>query len=127
MSVRKSVEWELAEETKVLGENLPQWQFFHHKYHMTWSELEPEPTRWEKNSTLNLRKSLSKKKKKNQHTNIIVTHTAFISCSSELLVLHQENFWSNETLCYFMLLYAAFSVERRDERRMMHGKRIFNF
>jgi hypothetical protein len=36
MSVEQSVEWELAWETEVLGENLPQWHFVHHKFHMKW-------------------------------------------------------------------------------------------
>jgi hypothetical protein len=38
MSVEQSVEWELAEETEVLGEN-----FVHYKLHMTWPEFEPGP------------------------------------------------------------------------------------
>jgi hypothetical protein len=36
MSVEQSVKWELAGETEVLGENLSQWHFIHHKSHMTW-------------------------------------------------------------------------------------------
>jgi hypothetical protein len=47
MIVEQLVEWRLAEETEVLGENLTQGHFDHHKYHMTWHGLEPEPQRWE--------------------------------------------------------------------------------
>jgi hypothetical protein len=35
MSVKQSVERELAGETEVLGKNLPQRHFDHHKSHMT--------------------------------------------------------------------------------------------
>jgi hypothetical protein len=35
MIVDQSVEYELVEKTEVLGENLPQCHFVHHKSHMT--------------------------------------------------------------------------------------------
>jgi hypothetical protein len=45
MMMEKSVEW-LAGETEVLGENLPQCRFVHHKPHML-PVCEPGPPRWE--------------------------------------------------------------------------------
>jgi hypothetical protein len=45
MIMEKSVEW-LAGEAEVLGENLPQGRFVHHKPHML-PVCEPEPPRWE--------------------------------------------------------------------------------
>jgi hypothetical protein len=45
MMMAKLVEW-LAEETEVLGENLPQCRFVHHKPHML-PGREPEPPQWE--------------------------------------------------------------------------------
>jgi hypothetical protein len=41
--VEQLVEWRLAGETEVLGENLPQRNFVHHKSHMTRPGLEPGP------------------------------------------------------------------------------------
>jgi hypothetical protein len=46
-SVEQSVEWKLAGENEVLGENLSQRHFIHHKSHMTWPGLEPGPPPWE--------------------------------------------------------------------------------
>jgi hypothetical protein len=45
MIMENSVEW-FAGETEVLGENLPQCRFVHHKSHML-SVREPGPPRWE--------------------------------------------------------------------------------
>jgi hypothetical protein len=45
MMMEKLVEW-LAGETEVLGENLPQCRFVHHKPHML-PRREPGPPRWE--------------------------------------------------------------------------------
>jgi hypothetical protein len=46
MSVGQSVEC-VAEETAVLGENLSQCRFVHHKSHMKRLGLEAGPLRWE--------------------------------------------------------------------------------
>jgi hypothetical protein len=47
MSVKKSVEWELAGDTEVLAENLPQCHSVYHKSHMTCPGLEDGQLRWE--------------------------------------------------------------------------------
>jgi hypothetical protein len=47
MIVEKQMECTLAWETEVLGENLPQSHFDHHKSHMTRPGFEPGPQRWE--------------------------------------------------------------------------------
>jgi hypothetical protein len=49
MNVEQSTEWELAEETEVLEENLPQCHVVHHKSNMTWPGIEPGAPRWEAN------------------------------------------------------------------------------
>jgi hypothetical protein len=41
MNVEQSLEWESAGESEVLGENLPQCHFVHHKSHMTWPSSNP--------------------------------------------------------------------------------------
>jgi hypothetical protein len=47
VTVEQLVEWKLAGETEVLGENLPQRHFVQHESHMTRPVLEPGPPRWE--------------------------------------------------------------------------------
>jgi hypothetical protein len=46
MMTEKLVEWWLAGETEILGENLPQCCFVHHKPHML-PGREPRPPLWE--------------------------------------------------------------------------------
>jgi hypothetical protein len=45
--VEQVVEWRLAGETEVLGENLSQRHFVHHKSYMTRLGIEAGPPRWE--------------------------------------------------------------------------------
>jgi hypothetical protein len=47
MMMEKLVEWRFAGETEVLGENLPQRHFVHHKSYFTRPGREPGPPRWE--------------------------------------------------------------------------------
>jgi hypothetical protein len=47
MIVEKQMKCRFAGETEVLGENLPQRHFVHHKSHMTRPGFEPAPPRWE--------------------------------------------------------------------------------
>jgi hypothetical protein len=46
MIVEKLVEWRLVRETEVLGENLLQRHFVHHKSHMSRPGFEPGPPWW---------------------------------------------------------------------------------
>jgi hypothetical protein len=46
MMMENLVEWRLAGETEVLGENLPQRHFVHHKSHLIRPGFEPGPPRW---------------------------------------------------------------------------------
>jgi hypothetical protein len=41
LNMEPLVEWELAEETDVLGENLPHCHFVHHEFHITDEESNP--------------------------------------------------------------------------------------
>jgi hypothetical protein len=47
MNMEQLMEWELAGETEVLVENLPQCHFDRHESHMTWPGIELGPPRWE--------------------------------------------------------------------------------
>jgi hypothetical protein len=40
------MEWELTGETKILGENLPQYRFAHQNSHMIWPGLETGQPQW---------------------------------------------------------------------------------
>jgi hypothetical protein len=47
MNMEQLVEWGLAGETEVLGENLPECHFVYYKFHVTWNTIEPGPSQRE--------------------------------------------------------------------------------
>jgi hypothetical protein len=47
MNMENFVESDVAGETEVLGGNLLQRHFVHHKSQITWPRIEPGPSRWE--------------------------------------------------------------------------------
>jgi hypothetical protein len=47
MIVERQMECRLSGETEVLGENLPQSLFAHHKPPLTYPDVNPGPPRWE--------------------------------------------------------------------------------
>jgi hypothetical protein len=57
--VEQLMEWRLAGETEVLGENLPQSHFVHHKSNMTRPGLQPGQPRWEAASKLCCNRNVS--------------------------------------------------------------------
>jgi hypothetical protein len=46
INVKQFVEWELAGETELIGQNPTQYQSVHHKSPKTLPEIEPGPPRW---------------------------------------------------------------------------------
>jgi hypothetical protein len=48
--LEQSMEWELARETEVLGENLSRFNTVDHKSHMTWHGIEPGYPWWKAGS-----------------------------------------------------------------------------
>jgi hypothetical protein len=47
MNMERQVEWELTKETEVLGKNLSQCHFVHHKFHKSWAGIEHGQPRWD--------------------------------------------------------------------------------
>jgi hypothetical protein len=47
ISVEQSVKLQLARQTEVLGENLPQCYFVYHKSQTVWPGIETGPPQWE--------------------------------------------------------------------------------
>jgi hypothetical protein len=60
MNMAQLVEWELTEETEILGVSLPQCHFVLHKSHMTWPGIKPGPLWWEAAEYEVLKASLNK-------------------------------------------------------------------
>jgi hypothetical protein len=47
MNIEQLVEWELAEESEVLGKNVLQYHFSYHKSNITWPVIELGMPHWE--------------------------------------------------------------------------------
>jgi hypothetical protein len=99
--MEQSVEWELAEETEVLGENLSQCHFVQHKSRMTWPGMESRPTLWEvwplkHTSSLNMRPSFAPIQNKYWIRYYETQQKEFLQ-NFQVTLLRQSNFWSAPT------------------------------
>jgi hypothetical protein len=83
MIMEQLVEWKLAGETEVLGENQPQFNSVHHKTHMAWPGVEPGWHIWEAGELLLLLLLFGS-------TNCLNTHSYYIKfIRSNLIISHR--------------------------------------